>query len=57
MNQEQRVTSKTCEMESFDAKVRYGNGSHFDPMLEERGGWIYGEAQRHDVEMTDRCND
>lgn len=22
-------------------------------MLEEKGGWIAGEAQRHDVEMAD----
>jgi hypothetical protein len=22
-------------------------------MLEEKGGWVFGEAQRHDVEMMD----
>lgn len=41
------------DTESFAAKVRYGNGSRFDPMLEERGGWIVGEARRSDREMTD----
>jgi hypothetical protein len=41
------------DMESFAAKVRHGNESRFDPMLEERGGWIAGEARRSDVEMTD----
>ena len=41
-------------METFAAKVRYGYGcgSRFDPIMEERGGWIAGEAQKHDTEMT-----
>ena len=40
-------------METFAEKVRYGSGTRFDPMLEERGGWILGEAPKHDEEMTD----
>ena len=40
-------------MESFASKVRFGNAPQFDPMMEERGGWITGEAQRQDVEMED----
>lgn len=28
-------------------------GIRFDPMLEEKGGWILGEALKHDVEMVD----
>ena len=37
-------TSKKGEMESFASKVQFGNASRFDPMMEERGGWIAGEA-------------
>lgn len=41
-------------MESFAEKVRYGGGGiRFDPMLEEKGSWILGEALKHDVEMVD----
>lgn len=40
-------------METFAAKVRYGYGPRFESILEERGGWIASEAQRHDVEMAD----
>jgi len=40
-------------MESFAAKVRYGFAPRFDPMMEERGGWISGEERRKDVEMDD----
>ena len=40
-------------METFAAKVKFGNGSRFNPLLEERGGWIAGEAQKHDTEMAD----
>ena len=40
-------------MVSFASKVRYGNAPRFDPMMEVRGGWIIGEAQRHDIEMED----
>ena len=40
-------------MESFAAKVRHGSGPRFDPLLEERGGWIAGEARGHDVEMAE----
>lgn len=43
----------THQMESFAAKVRFGSGPRFDPMMEERGGWIAGEAHRYDSEMTD----
>ena len=41
------------DMESFAAKVRFGNAPRFDPMMEERGGWIAGEAPRQDIEMED----
>ena len=40
-------------METFAAKVRYGAGIRFDPTMEDRGGWIAGEAQPQDVEMSD----
>ena len=40
-------------MESFASKMRSQIGSRFDPMLEEKEGWIPGEAQRHVVEMAD----
>lgn len=40
-------------MKTFVAEVRYGNGPRFSLMLEERGGWIFGEAQKLDVKMTD----
>ena len=39
--------------ETFADKVRAGGGMRFDPMLEEKGGWIAGEAQRHDIEMAE----
>ena len=45
--------AKRGKMESFASKVRYGNASRFDPMMEERGGWIAGEAPRHDIKMED----
>lgn len=41
------------EMDSFAAKVRFGNGPRFDPMMEERGGWIAREAPRQDIEMEE----
>ena len=40
-------------MKSFVAKVRFGNAPCFYPMVEERGGWIAGEAPRQDIEMED----
>ena len=40
-------------METFSNKVRYGAGIRFDPMMEERGGWIAGEARPQDVDMSD----
>lgn len=40
-------------METFADKVRSGGGTRFDPMLEEKGGWISGEAPKHDEEMVD----
>lgn len=48
-----RSTDKLGDMESFAAKVRFGNTMRFDPMMEERGGWIAGEAPRQDIEMED----
>ena len=45
--------SKEVSMESFADKVRYGHAPRFDPMLEERGRWVSGEAPRHDTEMED----
>lgn len=41
------------EMETFVDKVISSGGSHFDPMLEEKGGWIYGEALKHNEDMVD----
>ena len=40
-------------MESFAAKVRYGSGTRFDPMMEEKGGWIAGETRGRDEDMPD----
>ena len=40
-------------MESFAAKVRYGSGTRFDPMMEEKGGWIVGETRGRDEDMPD----
>ena len=47
------VKDPTLTMESFATKVRYGCAPRFDPMMEEKGGWIAGEARRTDVEMED----
>ena len=33
--------------------MRFGNGPRFDPLLEERGGWISGDVPKHDVVMID----
>lgn len=38
-------------METFVDKVRYGGGSKFNPMLEEKGGWIVGEAPKQEEEI------
>ena len=40
-------------MESFATKVHYGGGPRFDPMMEEKGGWIAGKVQKRDTEMTE----
>ena len=40
-------------MESFANKVRFGNAPRFDPMMEEKGGWIAGEAPRNEVAMDE----
>lgn len=40
-------------IESFAAKIRYGNGLRFDPIMEERGSWIVGEVLKHDIVMID----
>ena len=37
----------------FATNVQYGSGSRFDPMTEEKGVGYRGEAQWHDIEMTD----
>ena len=34
-------------------KVRSGGGERFDPMLEERGGWVAGEDPKRDEEMVE----
>lgn len=39
-----------AKMESFVAKICDGGGVCFDPMMEEKGGWISGEAPRRHVE-------
>ena len=41
------------KMETFAAKVRYESGPRFDPLLEEKGGWIAGEARGQDVGMLE----
>lgn len=33
--------------------MRNGGGNRFNPMLEEKDGWITGERLRQDEEMTD----
>ena len=38
-------------METFAEKVRYGSGPRFDPLMEEKGGRISGDAPKYDVEM------
>ena len=50
-----RRRNKVCatSMETFAAKVKYRSGPRFDPLLEEMGGWIAGEAQKYDTEMAD----
>ena len=40
-------------METFAQKVRYGGGGRFDPMLEEKGGWVAGEDPKRDEEMAE----
>lgn len=40
-------------MKTFASKVQYGSGPSFDPMLEERGGWVTGEGPKCDVEMME----
>lgn len=40
-------------MESFTTKVGYSNGSRSDPLLEEKGGWIVGEAHGQDADMME----
>ena len=37
-------------METFVVEPCYGSGPRFDPMMEERKGWIIGEVPRNDVE-------
>lgn len=39
------------KMETFAAKVQYGIGSRFDPMMEERGIWTTTAPQHRDVDM------
>ena len=38
---------------TFADKVRFGGGLRFDPMLEEKGGWIAGEDPKRDEELTE----
>lgn len=44
------------EMETFAAKVHKGDGLRFDPLLEEKGGWISREAPCH-KHGHDLCSD
>ena len=39
--------------ETFAEKVRSGGGVRFDPMLEEKGGWVTGEDPKRDEEMAE----
>lgn len=40
-------------MELLAEKVRYGSGARYDLLMEEKGGWILGEAPKQDVEMIE----
>ena len=40
-------------METFADKVRSGGGVRFDPMLEEKGGWVAGKDPKRDEEMAE----
>ena len=40
-------------METFAEKVRSGGGIRFDPMLEEKGGWVAGEDPKRDEVMAE----
>lgn len=40
-------------METFAAKVKYGGETRFDPLLEERWGWIAGETCMQDSEIME----
>lgn len=39
-------------MDMFVGKEGGGRGC-FDSLLEEKGGWIFGDAPKHDEEMVD----
>ena len=41
------------QVKTFAEKVRFGGGPRFDPMLEEKGGWVVGEDPRRDEEMVE----
>lgn len=41
------------KMESFVDKVNVGEGARFDPMLEEKGGWVSREAPKRKLKMVD----
>ena len=40
-------------MATFAEKVKSGGGARFDPMLEEKGGWVAGEDLKRDEEMAE----
>lgn len=40
-------------METFVAKVRFGSGPIFDPLMEEKGGWISREVHVSHEEMME----
>ena len=46
------MQSEDVAIESFVTKVRFANGPQFNPMLEEKGRWEFGEVRQYDVEMV-----
>lgn len=52
-NKSSEQSSEALRMETFAEKVKSGGGTRFDPLLEEKGGWISGEAPGQDEEMVD----
>lgn len=50
---EKPVMGEARQMATFADTVRFGGGMRFDPMMEEKRGWIAGEDLERDEEMTE----